>query len=184
MIHVHCTVRFINEFFCLPSDTLLYPAHDYKGYTSSTVAEEKEHNPRLNTNITESQFVSMMNEMQFDDIASGEEIVAANLFCGMPPSIQETTCAEVSSVFDSYRIIDVREPDEFTGELGHIEKAELVPLGQLQNAAKDWDVNEKLLMVCRSGKRSADACRMLTEMNFTDVTNLVGGMIAWNKTEK
>ena len=79
------------------------------------------------------------------------------------------------------RVIDVREPAEFNGPLGHIEGAELVPLAKLLRAAEAWDHGETLVMVCRSGARSAGATQVLGQLGFQTVYNLEGGMIAWNR---
>lgn len=73
------------------------------------------------------------------------------------------------------RVIDVREPAEFTGELGHIPGAELVPLATVESAAKDWPRDAPLVVACRSGARSAKAAATLVGMGFTKVTNLEGG---------
>ena len=80
-----------------------------------------------------------------------------------------------------YRIIDVREPDEFTGELGHVEGAELHPLGELSAHAETWNKDQPLLVICKRGGRSAKACPYLSSRGFTNVTNLDGGMLAWNE---
>ena len=79
------------------------------------------------------------------------------------------------------RLVDVREPHEFVGELGHIEGAELVPLATISLAARDWSRGQEIVVVCRSGARSAQASRSLAAMGFTRVMNLRGGMIAWNQ---
>ncbi len=79
------------------------------------------------------------------------------------------------------RVIDVREPNEFNGPLGHIEGAELVPLATLLRAAEAWNQGETLVMVCRSGARSARATQVLGQLGFQTVYNLAGGMIAWNR---
>ena len=78
-------------------------------------------------------------------------------------------------------IVDVREPHEWEGELGFIAEAERIPQAQLMDQANEWDRNTKLLMVCRSGRRSRNAAAELIENGFTDVSNLTGGMIAWNE---
>lgn len=83
-----------------------------------------------------------------------------------------------------YSVIDVRGPDEFVGELGHIKGAQLVTLGGdlhqfLDTAPKDG----KYLFVCRSGGRSTQAALMAQSRGFTDVTNLAGGMIHWNELQ-
>lgn len=81
---------------------------------------------------------------------------------------------------EKLRIIDVREPNEFTGELGHIPSAELVPLGTLLEAAKGWDRSASLLLVCRTGGRSSRAAESLAQRGFGNLMNLRGGMTAYN----
>jgi rhodanese-related sulfurtransferase len=77
------------------------------------------------------------------------------------------------------RLIDVREPDEFQGELGHIPGAELVPLGLLRERSRDWPRDRELIVVCRSGGRSLTAAGLLAKLGFERVMNLAGGMIAY-----
>lgn len=72
-----------------------------------------------------------------------------------------------------FRIIDVRQPEEFDGELSHIEGAELVPLATLPAQAANWPPDDKLLIVCRSGGRASQACEYLVTNGFNDVTNLM-----------
>ena len=79
---------------------------------------------------------------------------------------------------EGVRYIDVREPDEFDGDLGHLVHAELVPLGGLPQAARSWDRSTPLVLICRSGRRSASAAAGLCQLGFADVANLAGGMLA------
>jgi rhodanese-related sulfurtransferase len=79
------------------------------------------------------------------------------------------------------RLVDVREPSEFNAELGHIEGAELVPLATVEAAAAAWDRDADLVVICRSGGRSARAAKALVAMGFSRVMNLRGGMLAWNE---
>lgn len=78
------------------------------------------------------------------------------------------------------RVIDVREPHEFTGPLGHLAGATLVPMGAVMAHAHEWDKGAELLLVCKSGGRSANVAQALTRLGFTKAMNLVGGMMAWN----
>ena len=80
----------------------------------------------------------------------------------------------------AFRLIDVREPHEYTGELGHIEGSELVPLGDIVSAAATWDRLEPLVLICRSGNRSGRAARLLQELGFEEAHNMAGGMLRWN----
>ena len=94
--------------------------------------------------------------------------------------ILEASVHDVSAVRGSVRLIDVREPDEFRGELGHIPRAELVPLATVERSAATWDKDQELVMVCRSGGRSGRATIALKNMGFHKVVNMAGGMLAYN----
>jgi len=88
---------------------------------------------------------------------------------------------ELESLPASARRIDVREPSEFEGPLGHLPRAELVPLSTLPGAAAAWPRGEPLLLICRSGARSLKAARLLAEAGFGSLYNLEGGMLAVNE---
>jgi rhodanese-related sulfurtransferase len=77
-------------------------------------------------------------------------------------------------------VVDVREPHELSGELGHIPVAVNVPLGGLIRAASAWDRAAPLLLVCRSGARSSRGAQALGDLGFTALFNLAGGMLAWD----
>lgn len=70
-----------NKLFQLPEDTLLYPAHDYKGWTVSTLGEEKEWNPRLQVK-TADEYAEIMNNLDLEDPKLMDVAVPANLRCG------------------------------------------------------------------------------------------------------
>jgi rhodanese-related sulfurtransferase len=77
------------------------------------------------------------------------------------------------------QVIDVREPEEFNGPLGHVPGARLVPLGKLNEEVKTLKNERPIVVVCRSGARSAQATVMLGKAGFTRVANLSGGMLRW-----
>lgn len=79
-------------------------------------------------------------------------------------------------------LVDVREPDEYVGPLGHVPGAELVPLGTVTSVATGWSKDALRIMVCRSGGRSGRAAGALAQLGFTNVYNLAGGMLAWEQT--
>jgi glyoxylase-like metal-dependent hydrolase (beta-lactamase superfamily II) len=66
----------------LPEDTVVYPAHDYNGKTSSTIGQEKKHNPRLQVS-NESEYVSMMNNLNLPKPKQMDIAVPANRLCGL-----------------------------------------------------------------------------------------------------
>jgi len=71
----------VDKLFKLPDDTLVYPAHDYKGWTVSSVGEEKRHNPRL-ANTTRAQYIELMNALVLPNPKLMDITVPANLACG------------------------------------------------------------------------------------------------------
>jgi sulfur dioxygenase len=71
--------------FALPDETLLYPGHDYRGRTVTTVAEEKRWNPRLGLAKSEPEFVAIMAALKLDYPKRMDESVPANLQCGSGP---------------------------------------------------------------------------------------------------
>lgn len=76
-------------------------------------------------------------------------------------------------------LVDVREADEWGEE--HIAGARHIPLGQIQQRAGELDPNAELIMVCRSGRRSQSAALALHRAGFTNVSNMAGGMLAWEE---
>ncbi len=81
-------------------------------------------------------------------------------------------------------IIDVREPHEFNGNLGHIENAKLMPMKLLPLKINELDdyKDKDIIAVCHSGVRSHSACLMLKRHGFHNVHNLKGGMLLWKKS--
>jgi glyoxylase-like metal-dependent hydrolase (beta-lactamase superfamily II)/rhodanese-related sulfurtransferase len=185
----------------LPAETRLYPAHDYKGRTVSTVAEERRHNPRLGDARSLDEFVALMAGLRLAYPRRIEEAVPANLASGVTapepilPSAPEAqrwapvaaTASGVPVVTAEWlgghareaRVVDVREPPEFCGALGHIEGAELVPLATLETAARDWDRSVPIVAVCTYGTRSGKAALLLRAQGFERVASLHGGMVRW-----
>lgn len=83
---------------------------------------------------------------------------------------------------EKLNLVDVREPSEHADfNIGGI----LHPLGRIMGAdteGLDEMMNEEVIVYCRSGNRSGNACMMLETMGFTNVKNLTGGMLAWEAT--
>jgi rhodanese-related sulfurtransferase len=84
----------------------------------------------------------------------------------------------VGFVDNGVRFVDVREPNEFDGPLGHLPTAELVPLSTLPDACESWSREPPILLICRSGARSARAAEFLSSRGFRRLYNLHGGMLA------
>jgi glyoxylase-like metal-dependent hydrolase (beta-lactamase superfamily II)/rhodanese-related sulfurtransferase len=184
------------QIFTLPDSCLLYPAHDYRGLTVTSVAEEKRFNPRLGGMRSQDDFAISMQNLNLAHPKKIDIAVPANLKCGEPvehmpmkdPDWAPLTCtfagvwevqpAWVEEAHD-VQVVDVREPTEFTGPLGHIRGATLIPLGELAQRASELDKSRPVIAVCRSGGRSAQATLMLQQSGFDRVANLAGGMLRW-----
>jgi rhodanese-related sulfurtransferase len=99
--------------------------------------------------------------------------------------IRDVDPTEVKSHQSQITLIDVRRPDEFVGELGHISGVTKVTLeteleAYLANAS-DSLRNSTVVFVCRSGGRSTRAAIAAVNNGFTDVYNMMGGMMYWNQ---
>ena len=186
------------QVFSLPDDCLIYPAHDYRGLTASSVGEEKLYNPRLAESVGEQDFIGYMENLGLAHPKRMAAAVPANLKCGKPAVERafsdEPAWAPLTYTFagiwelqpdwlEEHRrevqVVDVREPEEYIGPLGHIEGARLVPLGTLAARAKELDSAQPIVTVCRSGARSAQATVLLRKAGFDKVANLSGGMMRW-----
>ena len=202
-----------SQIFTLPDRCLLYPGHDYAGRTATSVGEERAHNPRLGGARSEDDFAGFMANLGLPHPKQMELAVPANLQCGRPAAgaASQALPAEIAwgPVVRTYAgvptiepewvaqhlaevtILDVREPEEFDGELGHIVGARLIPLGQLRGrlselpaggeADADADADDRpVVIVCRSGGRSAAAAAILEKAGVTRVANISGGMVQWH----
>lgn len=173
--------------FTLPDDTTVWPGHDYKGHTVTTVGEEKRFNPRI-AGKSKAEFAQIMAGLGLPAPRHLHQAVPANREVGLgvgPEATQgrfeEIDGAAVDKVLGSVRVIDVREPHELKGELGVIAGAENVPMGEVVKVAKTWDSDAPLLLVCRSGRRSRQVCEQLVAEGFKRVTNLRGGMLDYRE---
>lgn len=184
--------------FNLPDDCLLYPAHDYRGLTVTSVGEEKRYNPRLGSQIGVEDFAGYMKNLGLPHPKQIEVAVPANLKCGEPPpgpaAGEDSDWAPLTLTFAGIwevqpqwleehmrevQIVDVREPEEFIGLLGRISGARLLPLGSVTARAGDLAPGLPVVTVCRSGARSAQASVLLRKAGHAKVANLAGGMLRW-----
>ena len=95
-------------------------------------------------------------------------------------SINEIEVAELAQLKEkgeTIRVIDIRQPAELNS--GIIPGAEALPMHIIPLRINEFKRDEKLIMVCRSGGRSAQACMFLQQQGYENVFNLRGGMMAW-----
>ncbi len=81
--------------------------------------------------------------------------------------------------FDSFRIVDIRQPQELHSPVGHIDDVEHIEMQELPVAAKEWDPNVPVILLCRTGTRTAHAANYLIQTGFPHVASVRGGMFDW-----
>src|SRR5437870_4912609 len=170
------------QIFTLPDDCLLYPAHDYRGLTATSVAEERRFNPRIGGEIGIGDFTGYMKNLGLAHPKLMDIAVPANLRCGRPDSAEAGEQAAADPIWAPLRysfagvweidphgleehagavqILDVRELGEFTGPLGHIPGAVLIPLGELAQRSAELSCARPVVPVCRAGGRPVQATDM------------------------
>jgi glyoxylase-like metal-dependent hydrolase (beta-lactamase superfamily II)/rhodanese-related sulfurtransferase len=186
------------QLFTLPGACLVYPGHDYNGLGVSSIEEERRFNPRLGGEVAETDFAGFMRHLALPHPKKMELAVPANLRCGQPdgdaeppsdPSwaplnysiagLWEITPHALAEIVDRVQLVDVREREEFSRGLGHIQGALLVPLGELESRMGELSHERPIVTACRSGARSARAAAMLSKAGFPEVANLSGGVLRW-----
>ena len=182
----------------LPGDCRLYPGHDYNGRTSTTVLEERRHNPRLGDGIREEDFVGYMNNLGLPHPKRLDIAVPANLQCGRPENgrvpgrvawgpvvrtfagVQEIEAEWVHLHQAELCILDVREREELAADpLGQLAGSVVIPLSELRDRTEEVATDKPVVTVCASGARSAQAAQILEKAGVPRVANLTGGVLRW-----
>jgi sulfur dioxygenase len=186
-----------DKIFSLPDGCLIYPAHDYLGRTVSSVAEEKRFNPRIGGDARQEDFSGYMENMNLPHPKLLALAVPANILSGKPeyePNIPTwgpitVTFAGIPEVEPDWVannratlcILDVRNEQEFQGDLGHVEGSMLIPLSELRQRINEVPKEKPVVVICQSGKRSAMATQILQTDGFKQTANIAGGLINWTK---
>jgi sulfur dioxygenase len=196
----HRLFRSIHEqLLSLPDACVVWPAHDYSGRTSSTIGEERKHNPRIGGAAREEDFVGYMNNLALPHPKQLEVALPANLRSGEPEAGKAPTAPDWGPVVttyggfpeiepewvarhrDSVQVLDVRTRPEFDAELGHLAGAQLIPLDELRAQTAEVKADKPIVIVCQTGRRSALATAILTKAGITRVASLAGGMVRWRE---
>ncbi len=177
----------------LPPETLVFPAHDYKGRSHSTIGAEIADNPRLQVR-DRAAFVQMMQDLNLSAPTHLTEALRTNMTGAKPVSqLLAEAAAKVpfmsqlellDRLGDNSRdlvILDLREKDAF--EAGHVPGAVHLPRGQLELRVNGElpDPTAKILTCCEFGKISTLAAATLRELGYLRATALEGGLAAWRE---
>ncbi len=175
----------------LPETLAVYPAHDYKGRSSTTLGAEIAGSPRLQTK-EKAAFVELMRGLDIDAPKHLTEALRTNRYGGrtvtqliaeasrkVPFLSMEETLALVQGKSGGLTVVDVREREEYAA--GHIPGAMHIPRGQLELRVDTElpDPTRRVVVCCRFGKISTLAAATLRGMGFLRVAALDGGLEAW-----
>ena len=178
----------------LPDETLIFPAHDYKGETVSTIGEEKAFNPRLQVKSVD-EYVHIMNNLNLSNPKMMDVAVPANMRVGLHQDdiasrgwavTAEQALALVGR--PDVALIDLREQSERERH-GVIPGAIHLPYARLQeNIAAGGMLHElakstskQLLFYCAFGERSAMAVQAAQDVGISSARHIQGGIDAWRK---
>ena len=185
-----------NKLLRLPDDTLVFPAHDYKGDTVSTIAEEKASNPRLQVDSADA-YVEIMNSLNLANPKMMDVAVPANLRIGLSQDELEARGLSVSAAAakalvgaPDHLLIDLRDARERLKH-GVIPGSVHVPYSDLdENVHRGGMLHElagatgkRLVFYCAFGERSAMATQAALEAGLENACNLKGGIDAWKATD-
>ncbi len=172
----------------------VFPAHDYKGRSSSTIGDELANNPRLQVR-DRSAFVAMMNSLNITMPTHITEALRTNMSGGKTvaqmlseaaAAVPFMSLAELRACIGEGKenpvILDVREKDAF--DAGHIPGAQLLPRGQLELRVNQelTDPTRRIVVYCEFGRVSTLATYTLRQMGFRAAVALDGGMKAWKES--
>jgi sulfur dioxygenase len=183
-----------NKLLRLPDETMVFPAHDYKGETVSTIAEEKAFNPRLQVKSID-EYVELMGKLNLPNPKMMDVAVPANMRVGLAQediakrgwAVSATEARELVGRPD-VTLIDLRERTErekhgvIPGSL-HAPYPDLAanvrPGGMLHELAAA--TGRRMLFYCAFGERSAMAVRAAQDAGLTSACHIQGGIDAWKK---
>jgi sulfur dioxygenase len=178
----------------LPDETLVYPAHDYKGDTVSTIGEEKRFNPRLQVTSAD-EYVALMRSLKLPDPKMMDVAVPANLRVGLAQEEiarrgWSLTASEVMALVGrpDVALVDLRERRE-REKHGAIAGALHAPYPDLrENVAAGGMLHElaaatgkRIVFYCAFGERSAMAVQAAQDAGIASACHLQGGLAAWTK---
>ena len=187
------------EILTLPSACLLYPAHDYRGLTVTSVEEERRYNPRLGGDIGEDDFVGYMNNLGLPHPEADGRGGAGEPALRPPRGRRRAAARARVGAAHLHLRRDLRDPaagaggargrrcrsstcasaTSSTGRWAACGARRSIPLGELAARADELARDRPIVTVCRSGARSAQAVVLLAKAGFADVANLAGGVLRW-----
>jgi sulfur dioxygenase len=183
-----------NKLLKLPDETLVYPAHDYKGETVSTIGEEKLFNPRLKVKSVD-EYIGLMNNLHLPNPKMMDVAVPANMQVGLHQENIASkgwalTAAEAMALpgRSNIALVDLREKSE-REKHGVIPGSLHAPYPDLpQNIGPGGILHElatatgkRIVFYCAFGERSAMAVQAAQDAGLNTACHIQGGIAAWKK---
>jgi sulfur dioxygenase len=183
-----------NKLLKLPEETLVFPAHDYKGDTVSTIGEEKRYNPRLQVKSVD-EYVDLMGKLNLPNPKMMDVVVPANLRQALA---QDEIARKGLAVTPAQAMGMIGKPDVVLVDLrerAEREKVGVIP-GSLHAPYPDLQENisaggmlhelagatgKKIIFYCAFGERSAMAVQAAQDAGLTTACHIHGGLDAWRK---
>jgi len=183
-----------NRLLKLPEETLVFPAHDYKGDTVSTIGEEKRYNPRLQVKSID-EYVELMGNLNLPNPKLMDVVIPANMHVGLHQDELEKQGLSLNArqAIESLGrtdvlLVDLRESGERSkhGTLSGALHApypsiseNLRPGGMLREVAAA--TGRRIVFFCAFGERSAMAVKAAKEAGLANTVHIAGGIDAWKK---
>jgi sulfur dioxygenase len=183
-----------NRLLKLPEETLVFPAHDYKGDTVSTIGEEKRYNPRLQVRSVD-EYVELMGNLKLPNPKMMDVAVPANMHVGLHQKDLEKqglslTASEAIQILGrpDILLVDLREAAE-RAKHGTLAGALHAPYPSIEESLKSGGVlrevaaatGRRIVFFCAFGERSAMAVAAAKEAGLPNAAHVTGGMDAWKK---
>jgi sulfur dioxygenase len=179
-----------NRLLRLPDDTMVYPAHDYKGDTVSTIGEERRNNPRLQVKSID-EYVTLMNNLKLPNPKMMDVAVPANMRIGLAQDVvaQKGWALTAADALDlpkrpDFVLVDLREKAERERH-GAIPGALHAPYLKLRDnlepggLLRELGKSRRVIFYCAYGERSAMAVEAAQEAGIASAGHIQGGLAAW-----
>jgi len=192
----------------LPEDLVVYPAHDYRNRTPSSLQHLKGTNPLFSIQ-TQEDYIEYLLDLQLGPADWMHDVLKANYSCTQDPKaawvpIDSPSCEAMGTLDpnvekqqvdaitpamlqnkldqnEEFLFIDVRSIGELQGKLGKVDQASNIPLTSIMNDVSQLNKFKKtsIVAICGSGKRSIIAAKMLKKSGFESPAYVEGGIKAW-----
>lgn len=200
----------LQKLLTLPENLIVYPAHDYRGRTPSSLAHQKESNPFLKLK-TQEKFVEFLNDLILGPADWMKDVLKANYSCTQDPKaawvpLDSPSCEVMGTIDPSLEkfqvnsispetldqkirfpeknvLIDVRSKKELEGKIGRLKEAVHIPLSSIMNDVSQLNPfkEKQIITICGSGKRAKIAAKMIKKSGFQDPVFVEGGIKKWKE---